>query len=127
MPWQQYNPNPNGARVGDCTVRAVSAALGEDWAQTFVGLCVEGLVLGDMPSANRVWGSYLERHGFKRRLTEAECSKCYCVRDFCHDHPRGVYVLAISGHVVCVRDGSYWDTWDSGDECPLYYWTKEGE
>lgn len=52
--WQQYNPNPNGARVGDCTVRAVSGALGQEWSDTFIGLCIEGMVLGDMPSANRV-------------------------------------------------------------------------
>jgi hypothetical protein len=29
--------------------------------------------------------------------------------------------------VVCVENGCYHDTWDSGDELPVYYWErKEG-
>ena len=123
--WQNYNPNPTGSIVGDCTVRAVSCALDKGWAETYIDLALEGLVLGDMPSANRVWGSLLERNGFKRRMVEAPCSKCYTVRDFCKDHPKGLYVLAISGHVVCIKDGDWWDSWDSGNEVPLYYWFKE--
>ena len=123
--WQDYNPNPTGHKVGDCTVRAVSCALDQPWIKTYVGLAIEGLLLGDMPSANRVWGACLERHGFKRRLTETDCRSCYTVRDFCNDHPKGPYVLAISGHVVCIKDGNWWDSWDSGDEVPLYYWQKE--
>ena len=26
MAFRQYNPNPDGKRVGDCTIRAISAA-----------------------------------------------------------------------------------------------------
>ena len=52
-------------------------------------------------------------------------SGCYPVADFCADHPRGVYVLALSSHVVCAENGSYFDTWDSGNEIPLFYWAKE--
>lgn len=123
--WQQYNPNPVGNRVGDCTVRAVSAALDMSWSEAYLGMCVEGLVLGDMPSANRTWGSFLERNGFKRKLIEADCDKCYTVRDFCRDHPKGTFVLCISGHAVAAKDGCYWDSWDSADEIPLFYWSKE--
>jgi hypothetical protein len=28
-------------------------------------------------------------------------------------------------HVVTVSGGSYFDTWDSGEETVLFYWTKE--
>jgi len=38
---------------------------------------------------------------------------------------RMTHILALSGHVVCVMDGDYYDTWDSGGEVPLYYWRKE--
>ena len=44
--YRHYNPNPTGARVGDCTVRAISKATGEDWARTFCGLCAEGIRKG---------------------------------------------------------------------------------
>lgn len=123
--YSAYNPNPMGARVGDCTVRAISRATGESWDAVYCGLCVEGLRLCDMPTANHVWGAYLRRHGFRRRALPDDCPDCYTVADFCRDHPHGTYVLAISGHVVCVADGSYYDTWDSGEESPAYYWYKE--
>ena len=29
MAYRAYNPNPDGKRVGDCTVRAISAATGK--------------------------------------------------------------------------------------------------
>lgn len=120
-----YNPNPVGARVGDCTVRAISKALGQTWQRTYVGLCLQGFEMGDMPSANSVWGAYLRKHGYRRNIISNECSDCYTVNNFCKDHPKGTYILAISGHVVCVADGAFFDTWDSGQQIPVYYWTKE--
>lgn len=54
------------------------------------------------------------------------CPDCYTVADFASEHPRGLYVLAIGGHVVTVRDGEWMDSWDSGNEVPAYYWSKEG-
>ena len=65
--WVYFNPNPEGKRVGDCAVRALCKALGQDWEQVYTGLCLEGFALGDMPSADRVWGAYLRRQGFRRR------------------------------------------------------------
>lgn len=45
--------------------------------------------------------------------------------DFAREYPHGVYVLGCSGHVLAVIDGKWWDSWDSGAECPIYYWYKE--
>jgi hypothetical protein len=78
-----------------------------------------------MPSANNVWGAYLKGKGFKRNIIPTECPDCYTVRDFCREHPRGTFILALSTHVVAVINGDYYDTWDSGDETPIYYWFKE--
>ena len=49
-----YNPNPTGKNVGDCAVRALSKALGQDWLVTYLGICIQGALAGDMPSANAV-------------------------------------------------------------------------
>jgi hypothetical protein len=49
----------------------------------------------------------------------------YSVIDFCEEHPTGTYLLALREHVVCVRDGQYYDSWDSGEESPVYYWQKK--
>lgn len=125
MAWAPYNPNPGGNRVGDCTVRALCKATGKGWEATFCALSLEGFARGDMPSANHVWGAYLRRCGFKRNVIPDDCPDCYAVADFAKDHPRGTYVLAIDGHVVAVVDGDWYDTWDSGSEIPVYYWTRE--
>ena len=121
--WKVYNPNPIKNRVGDCTVRAISKALGQDWETTYAGLTAYGFIRGDMPNANHVWGAYLKSKGFKQYVIETE-KDIYTVEDFCNDYPYGIFILAIDGHVVCVEDGYYYDTWDSGAEIPIYYWRK---
>ena len=82
-------------------------------------------MLNDMPSANYVWSSYLQSKGFERTVIPNTCPSCYTVKDFCIDYPKGLYMLAIGNHVVAVEDGNYYDTWDSGDEIPMFYWQKK--
>lgn len=106
-------------------MRAISTALGQPWETTYTGLAVQGFMTGDMPSANHVWGAYIRKNGFQRAVIPDECPDCYTVADFAAEHPNGTYILALSGHVVCIKDGDYYDTWDSGGEVPLYYWHKE--
>lgn len=120
-----FNPNPGAKRVGDCAVRAIAKAMGTDWEKTYLALCVEGLRAHDMPSGNSVWGSYLKTNGFRQRMLPDACPECYTVAAFADEHPHGVYVLALSGHVVAVVNGDYYDTWDSGEEVPVYYFERE--
>lgn len=79
----------------------------------------------DMPSSNEVWGAYLKSIGYKKYVIPNTCPDCYTVRDFCNDNPTGRFLLATGSHVIAVIDGDYYDTWDSGDEVPVYYFTKE--
>ena len=121
MEFALYNPNPYGKNVGDCTVRALSKAFGQDWDETYWGLCIEGNLRGDMPSANATWGAYLKKHGFQRELAQEDMT----VEQFTDTHQNGVYVLALSSHVVCITDGVLYDSWDSSQEIVLYFWRKE--
>lgn len=125
MAYHFYNPNPKNKRVGDCSVRACCKALGRNWEDTYISLCSEGLALHDMPSANYVWGMYLHKFGFTQKNIASVCPDCITVAEFAEEHPFGRYVLACQGHVVCVADGEYFDSWDSGGEVVLYYWEKE--
>lgn len=124
--WRSYNANPDGKNVGDCVIRSICTALNVPWEDAYIGVCAQGLQLHDLPSANRVWGAYLRQQGYTRHALPNTCPDCYTVADFAADHPTGTYVLALLSHVVCIRDGDWIDTWDSGDETPIYYWTKEG-
>lgn len=122
--WIRYNPNPDASRVGDCSVRAVACALAQDWYKTYLDMAVYGLMKCDMPSANAVWGAYLKDKGFTRHIVPDSCPDCYTVAQFADDNKDGVYVLGLNGHVVTVKDGNYYDTWDSGGEIPIYYWRR---
>ena len=119
-----YNPNPSRKLVGDCVIRAISKITGNDWEKTYMDICMHGFMLHDMPSANYVWGSYLHDLGFKKTIIPDTCPECYTVEDFCNDHPQGTYMLATGSHVVTVVDGNYYDSWDSGNEVPVYYWQR---
>lgn len=123
--WITANPNPNGSYVGDCVVRAIAIATGKSWYDTFVELCLQSLIMYDMPSSNRVWHEFLKVKGYKRHVIPDDYKGVYTVRDFCGEHFKGRYILGTGTHVVAVIDGNYYDTWDSGDESPVYYWTKE--
>jgi hypothetical protein len=105
-------------------VRAITKATGKTWKEVYLALSAYGYSLSDMPSANHVWGAYLRSQGFKRYIVDDNGRDLYTVEDFCKDNPQGTYILAIDGHVVCVEDGFYYDSWDSGQEIPIYYWTR---
>ena len=123
--WKLYNPNPWGRRVGDCAIRAIAAALDVSWEVAYALIATQGYALGDMPSADSVWGSVLRRYGFKRQVIPDQCPDCYTAADFAQDHPSGVYVLAFGGHVATVKNGQILDSWDSSNEIPQYYYYLE--
>ena len=125
MSWQKYNPNPAGRSVGDCAVRAIAKALGIDWEKAYTLIAANGFAMGDMPSSNSVWGSVLRQHGFYRSEISNDCPDCYTADDFCRDNPDGVYVLGFGNHVATVIDGILFDSWDSSNEIPQYYWHKK--
>lgn len=127
MSFIETNNNPLKRTVGDCVVRAISLATGKDWDTTYIGVITQGFALKDMPSSNNVWGWYLFKNGFDRFTIPNTCPECYTVKDFCEDHPKGIFVLATGSHVVPVIDGNYYDTWDSGDENPVYYWERSND
>lgn len=125
--WARFNPNPSGRNVGDCAVRAIAKAMNTTWEDAYSGLAVEGMLLHDMPSANAVWGSFLRNHGYEREIVPNTCPDCYTLNDFCADHPQGMFIVALDNHVVAVCDGSFYDTWDSGNEIPIYFYKKTEE
>ena len=123
--WIKYNPNPTGRFVGDCAVRAVSVALDIDWEEAYNLISDAGYAMGDMPSSDSVWGAVLRQHGFYRAAIPNSCPDCYTAEDFAADHPSGVFVLGFGGHVATVIDGDLYDSWDSSNEVPVYYWYRK--
>lgn len=125
MAYIEYNPNPAGRIVGDCSIRAISKALKIDWETAYMLVATNGFNMGDMPSADSVWGSVLRQNGFYRKAIPSSCPDCYTAADFCNDHPYGTYVLGFGGHVATVVDGDLYDSWNSSNEIPQYYWYRK--
>ena len=124
MAFVKYNPNPQPNRVGDCTVRAIASALKTDWDTAYLSIALQGFVMKDMPSSNAVWGQFLRSLGFTREVVRNDCEECYTVRDFAKEHPRGTYVVGVSGHVTTIIDGDVYDTFDCSDETPIFYFER---
>ena len=122
--WQFYNPNPKGRLTGDCSVRALSAALNMGWDEAYMLMCAKGYELCDMPSANSVWGEVLKNHGFTRQAIPSTCPDCYTAEDFCRDNKTGLFVLGFGTHVATVRDGILFDSWNSSGQVPQYLWRR---
>lgn len=124
--YSYFNCNPKGNRVGDCVIRAISKALNQPWEDTYIELTIQGYIMGDLLSSNSVWGAYLKSKGFDRDIISTDCPDCYTINDFCEEHPEGIFVIGTGSHAVAVIDGTIFDSWNSGDETPIYYY-KKGE
>jgi hypothetical protein len=125
MVWKRFLSNPTGRNVGDCAVRAISKALDIDWETAYLLIAKAGYDMGDMPSADSVWGSVLRQNGFYRRSIPNSCPDCYTAEDFAKDNPKGTFVLGFGGHVATIKDGTLFDSWDSSQEIPVYVWYRK--
>lgn len=122
-----WNPSPTGSRVGDCSVRAVSKALDIDWESAYTMLALKGFEMGDMPNANAVINAVLRSKGFERHTIPNTCPDCYTIGNFADENSSGTYVLGTGNHVVTIVDGIIYDSWDSSNEIPLFYWANKKE
>ena len=123
--WERFANNPLGKSVGDCSVRAIAKVTKQSWIWAYVQLCIQGLMMADMPNSDAVWGAFLKSNGFRRYVIPDSCPDCYTISDFAKDHQKGVYAVGTGSHVVAIINGIYFDSWDSGNEVPIFYWRKE--
>ena len=117
----EYNANPRGINTGDCVIRAICKAFDTDWEKVYMALTVKGLEKAMWGDTNAVWEKYLRENGFEQQVLPDTCPDCYTIADFADDHRTGTFIVATGSHVVTVQDGNYFDSWDSGNLIPSYY------
>ena len=117
-----YNPNPNqkykkdGTPMRwhgtDCTVRSLAKVLSCSWETSFKILCDVGLKLkmtfDDIKVLDK---TYTQIGGVRYTFGRTQLPT---VNQFIKAHPKGTYIVNISRHVACVKDGKLYDTWDCG-------------
>lgn len=115
--WKKYNPNPKSRNIGDCTLRSYCAAFGIDWDKSF-----------DIASKIAKENSSMIQYVAEKVLVEhfgctvdeeykkTKAKDRITVNSFAMTHPYGTYVLHVRSHQVTVKNGEYWDSWDSGEK-----------
>lgn len=125
MKWIKFNNNPLSKSTGDCVIRAISIATNQSWEQVYSDLSLQGFKMADWGSSNSVWDAYLREKGFKRYVIPNTCPDCYTIGEFAEENPIGTYIVATGSHVVAVVNGEVWDSWDSRNEIPTYYYRSD--
>ena len=128
--FQYYQPNKKDLKdqYGDCTIRALSKALGVTWLEAFdkmIPLCREYQVSNVFDAPSSIERQIVERLGFTYHgISNKRGSKRPTVDSFANDHPEGTFILNVANHEVACVDGKYYDTWDSGYKSLYGYYEK---
>lgn len=124
--FEYYQPNDH--ICGDCGIRAVAKALDCSWEESLTRLFNHAVKIKEAPESRENITETLKEYGFKWVATSPKRGeKRPTVSSFAKEHPNGTYVLNVSSHVVCAKDGKYYDIWDSGSKSLYGYWAKEDE
>ena len=120
--WIYANPNPEKKDVPDCVIRAICIALNKPWNEVFDELSEVAANDYSITSDDRVWGHYLWLLGFIPFILPETCPRCVTVKAFAEIFSRGIYIIGTGYHAVAVINGNYYDTWNSGNEVPTFFW-----
>lgn len=126
--WHEYNPNPKKKNVGDCSLRAYCAAFGWTWEEAFEKSSEIAKNEAIMMDTHKTCEKVMEGEGY---VLDEEFKKSkrkdLTVNEFALTHPYGTYFLNTHGHLLCVKDGEYWDSWDSGKKKVRRIYIKKNE
>lgn len=128
MGYVYFQPNKQDLKddVGDCAVRSICCAENLEWLEAY-----------DLMSeyAREVWSPFNCKKGYEHILTKLgytyysiprpkKGQKRPTVASFAKEHKEGTYLPIVANHYVCIKDGKYFDSWDSGRLSVYGYWKK---
>ena len=124
--YKEFNPNPLGKEVGDCTIRSLCAVTEKSWYELYDILSELGKKLA-CPFASIEFKDYdynKELFGMtKYKVVREKGKKALNVERFCKEHPTGRYILRLAGHLMGVVDGKYYELYAGWEDATVYtYW-----
>ena len=121
-----YNANPKGKYTCDCVARAVCTALNEPYETVIREMVEMSIRTGYEYTDTKCIDKYLQYKGWTKMKQPRKANNTkYTGKEF-HKVFKGVCVANIGGHhIVCIKGGKVYDTWDSTDGCIGNYWVKE--
>ena len=115
--WKKYNPNPKSRNIGDCTLRSYCAAFDIDWDKAFD---IASKIAKEQSSMIQYVAPKVLVEHFGCTVDETykktKAKDRITVNSFAMTHPYGTYILHVRSHQVTVKNGEYWDSWDSGEK-----------
>lgn len=118
--WKEYNPNPKEVtKAGDCSIRAYCSAFDITWDEAYKTAYTVAKDEKYMMNDKKMCKKILEEEfncTIDEQYKKDKKKEKITVNKFAMTHPYGIYILMVPSHMVCVRNGEYWDTWDCGDK-----------
>lgn len=116
MSYSYYNNNALGKFENDCTVRAISTAIGKSWDNVYDMLSIEAQKQGTMQDDRDFIIDFLD-YNFELAptfgLTVGEVAKMY---------DKDIVLITMEGHITCAKYGRIYDTFDPRQRLAEYVW-----
>ena len=116
MSYKFYNANARGRFTNDCVIRAISLAEDKTWNETYDEL-------SEIAQRN---GIILDDVNFIEPLLDSRydiiCYNSKYVGEFAEEHPKGVFLITMKGHITCCINGIIYDTFDCRDRVMWCAW-----
>jgi len=134
MEYQYFNPSPiarykkDGTPMkhdrSDCVIRAICAATDMSWDDAFDLAFTVSKRVYDMPFGKNGLEEIMKNIGM-RKVTYKRGEKRDTVCDLAIKYPDMICIANLSGHIVCCKNGHYYDTYQCGYKSAYNYWIKD--
>ena len=116
------NVQPLGIEEEDCVCRAITLALDEEYYQIQNKL----YLIADLLECEMLCVCcYQHLLDDVYKLKRVEGYKGCCIKHFVEDHPHGIYIIRIDGHLTCCYEGCVFDIWDCTNKIIDIIWEVE--
>lgn len=111
-----YNANSLGKFTDDCVIRSISCATDVSWDHVYDYLSDLAQEYGTLLDNREFVLNYLDRT--YQRLDDVYGTVGYVSGHF----PNNILIISMSGHLVCSKYGTVYDTFDCRNRVVEYVW-----